>query len=126
MCQKKAEEANVRTARLPIGKYLENFPTRKVLTVNQVFEILVNWVETRDWEVALNAVMPKRKFNPSGRHAKSEGDSNDDDQLEDDARAGGEGKGELGTGQVETQNNVVNEATVAVDRKQSSTPPQPA
>lgn len=26
----------MRTARLPIGKYLANMPTRKVLTVNQV------------------------------------------------------------------------------------------
>ena len=37
--------------------------SRKVLTVNQVFEILVQWVEKRDWSDALYAVMPKRKFN---------------------------------------------------------------
>lgn len=37
--------------------------SRKVLTVNQVFEILVQWVEKRDWNDALYAVMPKRKFN---------------------------------------------------------------
>jgi tRNA (guanine9-N1)-methyltransferase len=30
--------------------------------VNQVFEILVKWVETRDWELSLYAVIPKRKF----------------------------------------------------------------
>lgn len=36
--------------------------TRKVLTVNQVFDILLQWVETRDWEKALYNVIPKRKF----------------------------------------------------------------
>jgi len=124
MPKKKAEEANVRTARLPIGKYLANFPTRKVLTVNQVFEILINWVETRDWEVALNAVMPKRKFNTSGRHVKSQGDLDGDDEPGDDVREEVGGKEEMVTGQVGTPSNAVNEAR-AVDRSQSSTPPQP-
>jgi tRNA (guanine9-N1)-methyltransferase len=71
LCQHKAKEAGIRTARLPIGEYLANLPTRKVLTVNQVFEILVKWAETKDWELALNHVMPKRKFNAEGRHGKT-------------------------------------------------------
>lgn len=33
-----------------------------MLTVNQVFEILVKWVETKDWEQSLYSVIPKRKF----------------------------------------------------------------
>jgi hypothetical protein len=36
LCQNKAEKYGIRTARLPIGKYLADLPTRKVLTVNQV------------------------------------------------------------------------------------------
>jgi tRNA (guanine9-N1)-methyltransferase len=36
LCQNKAEGLSIRTARLPIGTYLANLPTRKVLTVNQV------------------------------------------------------------------------------------------
>jgi tRNA (guanine9-N1)-methyltransferase len=31
-----------------------------------VFEILVKWVETRDWELSLYAVIPKRKFQGGG------------------------------------------------------------
>ena len=62
LCKEKADTSGIRTARLPIGKYMAEMTSRKVLTVNQVFEILINWVETRDWEKALYSVMPKRKF----------------------------------------------------------------
>ena len=62
LCLNKALKSGIRTARLPIGRYLASLPTRKVLTVNQVFEILVKWAESRDWEQALYSVIPKRKF----------------------------------------------------------------
>ncbi|KAH6914780.1 guanine-1-methyltransferase-domain-containing protein [Coprinopsis sp. MPI-PUGE-AT-0042] len=62
LCLNKAKELGVRTAKLPIGSYLSHLPTRKVLTVNQCFEILVKWVETKSWEEALYSVIPKRKF----------------------------------------------------------------
>ena len=55
-------ESGVRHARLPIGTYLAELPTRKVLTVNQVVEILLHWNKSRDWKEALYSVMPKRKF----------------------------------------------------------------
>lgn len=41
LCQNKAEKMGIRTARLPIGKYIQNLPTRKVLTVNQVSCLLL-------------------------------------------------------------------------------------
>ncbi len=75
--------------------------TRKVLTVNQTFEILLKWVETRSWEQALYAVMPKRKFNAEGRRrrggskggesADEAGDS-DGGEVEGDRQGGGEGE----------------------------------
>jgi tRNA (guanine9-N1)-methyltransferase len=34
----------------------------QVLTVNQVFDILLCWVEMRDWEGAIRRVMPPRKM----------------------------------------------------------------
>ncbi|OSD04443.1 hypothetical protein PYCCODRAFT_1347315, partial [Trametes coccinea BRFM310] len=67
LCLNKSKEHNIRSARLPIGTYLSELRTRKVLTVNQTFEILLKWVETRDWEQALYSVIPKRKFNTEGR-----------------------------------------------------------
>jgi len=67
LCLNKARDSGIRTARLPIGRYLASLPTRKVLTINQVFEILVKWVETKDWEQSLYSVIPKRKFQQQGK-----------------------------------------------------------
>ncbi|KAG5639690.1 hypothetical protein H0H81_005873 [Sphagnurus paluster] len=71
LCLNKAKESGIRTARLPIGRYLAALPTRKVLTVNQVFEILLKWVETQDWEAAFHSVIPRRKFQVGGKGAGS-------------------------------------------------------
>lgn len=62
LCEDKAKGQSIRSARLPIGKYLAEMTTRKVLTVNQVFEILLEWVATKDWSEALYSVVPKRKL----------------------------------------------------------------
>lgn len=51
---------------MPIGTYLVELRTRKVLTVNQTFEILLKWVETKDWRQAFEAAVPKRKFKDGG------------------------------------------------------------
>ncbi|KAF6762043.1 guanine-1-methyltransferase-domain-containing protein [Ephemerocybe angulata] len=67
LCLNKAKEHGIRTAKLPIGSYLASMPTRKVLTVNQCFEILIKWVETRDWEESLYSVIPQRKFAGAGK-----------------------------------------------------------
>ncbi|KAL1734395.1 guanine-1-methyltransferase-domain-containing protein [Schizophyllum commune] len=91
LCLNKAKETGIRTARLPIGRYLAHMPTRKVLTVNQVVEIMCKWVETRDWEKALLEVMPKRKFNPNGRQQKGGGKSG---EMEDGAESEGTGAAE--------------------------------
>ncbi|KAJ7462156.1 guanine-1-methyltransferase-domain-containing protein [Mycena latifolia] len=80
-CLNKAEASGIRTARLPIGTYLSELRTRKVLTVNQAFEILVHWVDTRDWESAFHAVIPKRKFEEKSKGKSAEAEQKDDRKV---------------------------------------------
>ncbi|KAG2155096.1 guanine-1-methyltransferase-domain-containing protein [Suillus bovinus] len=90
LCLDKAKTSFIRHARLPIGRYIASLTTRKVLTVNQVFEILLKWVETRDWEQAFWSVIPKRKFqkqttnpdaSPEGEHVGE----NEGQEVQEDA-----------------------------------------
>ena len=60
ICYKKAMDAGVKTARLPIGDYMQ-MKSRFVLTTNHVSEIMVRWLECGDWGQAFERVMPKRK-----------------------------------------------------------------
>jgi tRNA (guanine9-N1)-methyltransferase len=51
---------NLQHYQLPISKYM-NMKTRQVLTVNQVFEVICNYSECKDWEKAFIDTLPKRK-----------------------------------------------------------------
>ncbi|KAJ6741433.1 TRNA (GUANINE-9-) METHYLTRANSFERASE [Salix viminalis] len=57
---KKANEQGIQTAKLPIGSYLK-MSSSQVLTVNQVVEILLKFVETKDWKASFFQVIPQRK-----------------------------------------------------------------
>ncbi|MBA0729434.1 hypothetical protein Golax_020661 [Gossypium laxum] len=63
---KKAEEQGIHTAKLPIGAYMK-MSSSQVLTVNQVIEILLKFLETKDWKGSFFQVIPQRK--------RTEGDS---------------------------------------------------
>jgi hypothetical protein len=54
----------IQHGRLPIGDYIK-MTTRHVLTVNQVLEIMLQWLEVEDWEKAFLSVIPKRKLLPT-------------------------------------------------------------
>ncbi|KAJ7514334.1 hypothetical protein O6H91_23G039700 [Diphasiastrum complanatum] len=58
---KKAQEQGISTARLPIAENLK-IAASKVLTVNQVVEILLGFMESRDWAKVLVAAIPHRKL----------------------------------------------------------------
>ena len=60
ICYKKAMEAGVQTAKLPIGDYMR-MNSRFVLATNHVSEIIVRWLDCGDWGKAFDRVVPKRK-----------------------------------------------------------------
>lgn len=52
--------------------------SRHVLTVNQVLEIMLRWLENQDWEKAFMHVIPKRKL-PEAQ----ESNRGDDDKAQE-------------------------------------------
>ncbi|KAF2482004.1 guanine-1-methyltransferase-domain-containing protein [Neohortaea acidophila] len=60
LCYKRATERGLKTARLPIGEFMD-MQSRKVLAVNHVNEIMLKWLECGDWGEAFVKVIPKRK-----------------------------------------------------------------
>ncbi|KAL2524136.1 tRNA (guanine-N1-)-methyltrnsferase [Abeliophyllum distichum] len=57
---RKAEEQGIQTAKLPIGDYLK-MSSSQVLTVNQVVEIILKFLEAKDWKDSFFQVIPQRK-----------------------------------------------------------------
>lgn len=64
---KKAEEQGIQTAKLPIGTFLK-MSSSQVLTVNQVIEILLKYLEAKDWKDAFFQVIPQRKRFEADEH----------------------------------------------------------
>ncbi|KAI8147989.1 guanine-1-methyltransferase-domain-containing protein [Fennellomyces sp. T-0311] len=109
LCQNKAAEQGIATAALPIGEYL-HMASRKVLTVNHVYEIMIKWLDNRDWEKAFLEVIPGRKLKDSKRLGESEAESDEkepvvedkttdkaDPKGEEDPKDGADAKGEEDT-----------------------------
>ncbi|KAA1101217.1 tRNA (guanine(9)-N(1))-methyltransferase [Puccinia graminis f. sp. tritici] len=62
LCLDLATNQAFQHAQLPIAEHFSQLKTRKVLTVNQVFEILVNYLVDQDWKNAFERVIPSRKL----------------------------------------------------------------
>lgn len=60
ICYRLACERGLKTAKLPIGEFME-MQSRFVLATNHVVEIMVRWLECGNWGKAFLDVIPKRK-----------------------------------------------------------------
>ncbi|KAI8970850.1 guanine-1-methyltransferase-domain-containing protein [Pilobolus umbonatus] len=85
LCCKKAEEQGIKTGQLPIGEYIR-LNSRKVLTINQVTEIMVKWLDCRDWEKAFMEIIPGRKLQDV--HGEDEDEEDEDDEEESENKEG--------------------------------------
>ncbi|PGH11707.1 hypothetical protein AJ79_04730 [Helicocarpus griseus UAMH5409] len=91
VCYKSAVEKGIKTAKLPIGDYMQ-MQSRYVLATNHVVEIMIRWLELGDWGKAFCLVMPKRKGGvlkgEVGAEAEDDGqDDGQDGQHNEDAEA---------------------------------------
>ncbi|XP_074131186.1 tRNA methyltransferase 10 homolog A [Sminthopsis crassicaudata] len=57
---RQASEHGIHHAQLPLGDFVK-MNSRKVLAVNHVFEIVLEYLETRDWQEAFFSILPQRK-----------------------------------------------------------------
>jgi tRNA (guanine9-N1)-methyltransferase len=57
---KKAMEQGIRTAKLPIREHCD-ITSSAVLTVNQIFEIMIKYGDSKCWATAISSVIPLRK-----------------------------------------------------------------
>jgi tRNA (guanine9-N1)-methyltransferase len=60
ICYKSAVAKGIKTAKLPIGDYIQ-MTSRQVLTTNHVVDIMLKWLELGDWGEAFMKVLPPRK-----------------------------------------------------------------
>ena len=61
ICHERAKKMNLKTKRIPIRENIK-FNARCVLTVNHVFEILLNRMNGKSWQKSLLSVLPNRKI----------------------------------------------------------------
>ena len=87
ICYKRAMERGVKTAKLPIGDYMQ-MASRFVLATNHVVEIILRWLELGDWGKAFLQVMPKRKGGIL-KHTTGKPDEQPSRRVEEDDRGNG-------------------------------------
>lgn len=86
ICYKKATERGIKTAKLPIGDYIQ-MASRSVLTTNHVMEIMLRWLEIGDWGEAFMQVIPQRKGGQLKKPKEAAGDAENEEAAEDEEDA---------------------------------------
>lgn len=81
-----AQKSGIRTARLPLSEHLI-IKTRTVLTINQVFDIILGVSEGQPWKQVLLEVLPSRK----GIKAKDDGETIVEESAAQDSKEHNEG-----------------------------------
>ena len=87
VCYKRAAAVGIKTARLPIGEYLD-MSTRTILATNHVVEIMLKWLEMGHWGQAFLRVIPQRKgLKLKASPIAVDEDGYDDQNAEDSSKA---------------------------------------
>ncbi|CAI7577479.1 unnamed protein product [Penicillium glandicola] len=85
VCYNQAVAKGIKTAKLPIGQYIQ-MAHRPVLATNHVIEIMLAWLELRDWGAAFMKVIPTRKGGAlRGKQNEGEDDAENDAEDAEDA-----------------------------------------
>lgn len=93
ICYKSARDRGVKTAKLPIGEYMD-MQSRYVLATNHVVEIIVRWLECGDWGEAFLKVMPKRKGGKLKQMATTPNGEKQEQEQEEEQEIGPDTGGE--------------------------------
>ncbi|PYH41956.1 VID27-domain-containing protein [Aspergillus saccharolyticus JOP 1030-1] len=81
ICYKQAVERGIKTAKLPIGDYIQ-MASRQVLATNHVVEIMLKWLEVGDWGKAFMEVIPQRKGGTLRESVDESGEQQDEEAEE--------------------------------------------
>ena len=86
ICYRQATERGIKTAKLPIGDYIQ-MASRSVLTTNHVMEIMLRWLEIGDWGEAFMQVIPQRKGGQLKKPKEAAGVAENEEAAEDEEDA---------------------------------------
>lgn len=84
LCLKKAQSLGIPTKRLPIGKYIK-LDGRHVLTTSHVVQLMLLYMDNRDWATSMEEVLPPRKIDVVAtlNQKEREGEGEDGDEEEE-------------------------------------------
>lgn len=95
ICYRQATERGIKTAKLPIGDYIQ-MASRSVLTTNHVMEIMLRWLEVGDWGEAFMQVIPQRKGGQLKKPKEASEDAENEEAAEEAEEEGPEAEPEAG------------------------------